>query len=58
MTKIDLLQLAIEIRSMTRRQKLYQVLKRELKRLHHWKDNPRGAPSKGYATRSPDRTDS
>jgi len=37
-----------EIRLMTPRSQLYQVLKEELERLGHWKQKPRGNPVKGY----------
>ena len=49
MKGIDLTILANEIRTMTRRQKLYRVIKTELKKRRLWKDKPRGAPAKGYA---------
>lgn len=41
-TLIDFPQLVYEIRHMTPRRKLWKVLRTELKRLHHWKDLPRG----------------
>jgi hypothetical protein len=43
-TIIDFPQLIYEIRHMTPRQKLYKILRKELKKLNHWKDNPRGRP--------------
>ena len=48
-SKIDLVQLTKEIRSMNSRKKLYQVLKNELTKLGHWRDRPRGNPAKGWA---------
>ena len=42
-SKIDLAQLASEIRSMNPRKKIYKVLAHELGRLDHWKDKSRGA---------------
>ncbi len=47
-TKIDLLQLATEIRTMNSRKEIYQVIKRELKAQGHWKDRGRGNPAKGF----------
>lgn len=48
MTKIDLKQLASEIRRLDRRHQLYRVLKDELTKLGYWRIKPRGNPSKGY----------
>ena len=36
------------IRHMKRRDRFYKVLKEELMALGHWKNKPRGNPSKGY----------
>jgi hypothetical protein len=47
MTRIDIDQLRKEIRSMNRWNVLYRALKEELSALKHWKDRPRGNPSKG-----------
>jgi hypothetical protein len=43
-TKIDLEQLAIEIRNLKPTQSLYVVLKKELGAIGHWKQFPRGKP--------------
>ena len=43
-TRIDLEQLAKEIRNLKPRQSLYIVLKRELVKLGHWKGKPRYRP--------------
>jgi hypothetical protein len=47
-TKINLKQLAIEIRTMNSRKEIYKLLKKELTILGHWRDKGRGDPSKGY----------
>ena len=47
-TKIDLDELAAAIRTMDRRSALYITLKRELGRVGHWRNRPRGDPAKGY----------
>ena len=57
MTKIDLEQLAAEMRVMNRRQKLYQVIKGVLKDRKLWKDNPRGLHIKGQMTVKKNRED-
>jgi hypothetical protein len=49
MTKIDLDQLAKELKNLQRHQKLYKVLKVELTKLGFWRIKPRGNPSKGWA---------
>ncbi len=49
-TKIDLCQLAKEIRAMKPGYKLYRVLKAELSRVDHWKGK-RSGPVKGYQPR-------
>ena len=48
MSKIDLEQLAKEIRGLDRRQELYRVLKEELTKRGYWKQRARGNPAKGY----------
>jgi hypothetical protein len=48
MAKIDVTQLAIEIRRLDRHHKLYRVLRDELTKLGFWRVRPRGNPSKGY----------
>lgn len=47
-TKVDLEQLAREIRVMNIRNKLYRLLKLELSRRGWWKQKRRGDPKKGY----------
>lgn len=49
-TKIDLDQLAREIRAMNPRKQIFKVLKRELKRVDHWKDQGKWFPPKGHKT--------
>jgi len=51
MSKIDLEELAKEIRDLERHQMLYKVLKMELKLLGYWKNRQRGDPAKGYKER-------
>ena len=48
MTKINLEQLAKEIRVMSRQNALYRVLRDELSNLGHWRVRPRGNPAAGY----------
>lgn len=43
-SKIDLEQLAIELRQLKPTQKLYKVLKEELSVIGHWKNLKRGKP--------------
>jgi len=45
---IDLNELAYAIRTMTRRQTIYRVLRDELSARGNWKNLPRGNPQKGY----------
>lgn len=45
---IDLEALAFAIRTMTRRQAIYRVLRNELSARGYWKSLPRGNPKKGY----------
>lgn len=51
MSKIDIEQLAEEIRRMERHQALYKMLKRELSLLGYWKNKQRGDPAKGYRSK-------
>ena len=44
-TKLDLEQLRIEIRSITSDKQLYYVLKEELSKIDHWKQQKRGKPN-------------
>ena len=46
--KIDLGQLRVEIRAMTRSHALYRVLRDELTTRGFWRARPRGNPSKAY----------
>ena len=48
MSKIDLEQLRIELRSLNNRQQLFKVLREELTKLGWWKARKRGNPVKGY----------
>lgn len=45
---IDLDLLRVEIARMTRRTKLYRILKEELSLLGYWQNRPRGNPGAGY----------
>jgi hypothetical protein len=47
-TKVDLDQLRIEIRAMTRTHALYRLLRDELSALGFWRNRPRGNPAKGF----------
>ena len=53
-TKIDHKQLRIEIQSMTRDSKLYKLLREELTKLDHWKQQKRGDPIKAFHSRRKD----
>lgn len=45
---LDLEELRKAIKSMTREQAIYKVLKEELSALGYWKSLPRGNPQAGY----------
>jgi len=47
MAKIDIEQLAKELRNLERHKILYKVLKQELSALGYWKNKPRGKPFSG-----------
>ena len=47
-TRVDLEQLAREIRTLNRNHKLYRLLKLELGNRGWWKNKERGNPQKGY----------
>jgi len=47
-TKIDLEQLRYEIQHLNNRKDLYFVLKEELTKIDHWKQQQRGDPAKAY----------
>lgn len=49
-SKIDLEQLALEIRNLKPTQKMYKVLRDELTRLDHWKQRKRWSPQ-GFSKR-------
>jgi protein associated with RNAse G/E len=49
-SKIDIDQLRKEIKEMNRWNVLYKALKEELSALNHWRDKPRGNPSKAGKT--------
>lgn len=48
---IDLEELRLAIRSMTRQQELYRVLKEELSARGYWRQLPRGNPREGFRKR-------
>jgi hypothetical protein len=50
-TKIDLEQLTLEIRQLTRHQALYRLLRDELGKRGWWKMRARGNPKKANASR-------
>ncbi len=50
-TKLDFNQLRVEIRAMNNRKALYRLLKEELTKLDHWKQQGRGDPVKAYSMR-------
>jgi len=50
-TKLDLVQLVKEIRLLNNRKELYRILKDELGKLGHWKQKPRGNPTKAFSMR-------
>ncbi len=45
---MDIIELRLEIRSMSRRSVLYKALKEELTALGYWRNKARGNPAKGY----------
>lgn len=47
-TKIDFDQLRYEIRHLNRHKALYRLLRDELTKIDHWKQQARGNPIKGY----------
>lgn len=47
-TKINLEQLTLDIKTMSNRSQLSQVLKHELTKLDHWKNQSRGKPRKKW----------
>jgi hypothetical protein len=50
-TKLDHEQLRIEIRTMSRYSKLFKLLREELTKLDHWKQQGRGDPIKAFHSR-------
>ena len=50
-TKINLEQLRYEIQHLNNRKDLYFVLKEELSKINHWKQQGRGNPAKAYSMR-------
>ena len=50
-TKLDFNQLRLEIRQMNRHKALYRLLRDELSKLDHWKQQGRGDPIKAYNSR-------
>lgn len=51
MSKIDVNQLAYEIQHMNRHKKIYRVLREELTKVDHWKQQGRGDPIKAFNSR-------
>jgi protein associated with RNAse G/E len=54
MAKIDVNQLAYEIQHMNRHKKIDRVLREELTKVDHWKQQGRGDPVKAYSMRGKD----
>lgn len=50
-SKIDFEQLRVEIRDLNNRKQLYRVLKEELTKIDHWKQQRRGDPAKAFNAR-------
>jgi len=50
-TQINLERLRYEIQHLNNRKDLYEVLKEELSKIKHWKQQPRGNPKKAYSMR-------
>ena len=50
-TKLDLEQLRLEIRTLTPDKQLYTVLKEELSKIDHWKQQKRGKPNPRFTKR-------
>jgi hypothetical protein len=50
-TKLDFEQLRKEIRRLNRHQALYRLLREELTKVDHWKQQRRGDPMKAYNSR-------
>jgi hypothetical protein len=50
-TKLDLEQLRLEIRTLTPDKQLYTVLKEELLKIDHWKQQKRGKPNPQFVKR-------
>lgn len=44
---VNLKELRAELKVLTRRKRLYKVLKEDLKQLGYWRNKPRGNPEKG-----------
>jgi hypothetical protein len=56
-SKIDFEQLKREIRKLNRTQALYRLLRDELTKLDHWKQQGRGDPIKAYHSRKVHKND-
>jgi len=54
-SKLDLEQLRLEIRALNNRKTLYKVLKEELTKIDHWKQQQRGNPIKAFRSRGKDK---
>lgn len=50
-SKVDFDQLRLEIQQMSRDSKLFKLLREELTKLDHWKQQARGNPMKAYQSR-------
>lgn len=50
-SKIDLNQLSVEIQELNRHKKLYRLLRDELTKVDHWKQQGRGDPIKAFHSR-------
>jgi len=50
-TKLDLNQLRLEIRALTHDKELYVVLRDELIKIDHWKQQKRGKPNPRFVKR-------
>lgn len=54
-SKLDFEQLRLEIRELNNRKLLYRVLKEELTKIDHWKQQGRGDPIKAFKSRGKDK---
>lgn len=54
-SKLNFKQLRLEIRNLNNRKQLYRVLKEELTKIDHWKQQKRGDPKKAFQSRGKDK---